>query len=99
MSQITIRRLDPLVVEGLKRRAVEAGHSMEEEIRRLLSEAILESGVTQQRIALERLSDTRKAIFGKRAFPDSSGEFRKMRAARTRSLNTWGMPQGRKRKI
>lgn len=41
MTQITIRRLDPAVVQGLKSRAAAAGHSMEQEARRILEEAVL----------------------------------------------------------
>lgn len=48
MTQITIRRLDPAVVQGLKNRASAAGSSMEQEARRILEEAVLPSraGVT-----------------------------------------------------
>ncbi len=45
MTQITIRRLDPAVVQGLKSRAATAGHSMEEEARRILEAAVLPSRV------------------------------------------------------
>jgi len=41
MTQITIRRLDPAVVQGLKTRAATAGHSMEQEARRILERAVL----------------------------------------------------------
>lgn len=41
MTQITIRRLDPAVVQGLKTRAAAAGHSMEQEARRILERAVL----------------------------------------------------------
>ncbi len=48
MTQITIRRLDQAVVQGLKNRASAASRSMEEEARRILEEAVLPSrdGVT-----------------------------------------------------
>jgi plasmid stability protein len=98
MTQITIRRLDPLVIEGLKKRAHDAGHSMEEEIRKILSETILETGLAEQRSALERLSATRKAIFGNRIFADSSVEFRKMRDERSRAVDAWASTQRRKRR-
>jgi len=98
MTQITIRRLDPAVIEGLKKRANDAGRSMEEEARKILSETVLESGVAQQRIGLERLNATRRAIFGDRVFPDSSDEFRKMRAERSRYIKEWALPRRRKRK-
>ena len=43
MSQITIRRLDAAVLQGLKARAATAGHSMEQEARRILEAAVLPS--------------------------------------------------------
>src|SRR5438309_4771687 len=98
MPQITIRRLEPIVIDGLKKRAAEAGHSMEEEARRLLSEAVLEAGLARQRAGLEKLVAAQKAIFGDKVFPDSSGEFRKMRDERTRQIEEWALPPRRKRK-
>jgi plasmid stability protein len=97
MNQITIRRLDPTVIEGLKKRAADAGRSMEEEARTILSEAVLEEQLARQRAALDRLIATRNAIFGDRIFPDSSGEFRKMRDERTKQIEEWALPK-RKRK-
>ena len=98
MTQLTIRRLDPVVIEGLKRRAVDAGVSMEEEARKILSDAVLEAGLAKQRKGLEKLVAARKAIFGDRVFPDSSGEFRKMRDERTRYIEQWSLPTRRKKK-
>lgn len=98
MPQITIRRLDPVVVEGLKSRAAAAGRSMEEEIRQILGDAVLETGLARQRAGLERLNATRKAIFGDRVFPDSSDEFRKMREERTRYIEQWALPRRRKQR-
>lgn len=43
MTQITIRRLDAAVVQGLKTRAATAGHSMEQEARKILEAAVLPS--------------------------------------------------------
>lgn len=43
MTQITIRRLDAAVIQGLKSRAATAGHSMEQEARRILENAVLPS--------------------------------------------------------
>ena len=98
MTQITIRRLDPVVIEGLKKRAAEAGRSMEEEARKILSEAVLAAGVARQRAALEKLIAARSAIFGDRVFPDSSGEIRKMREERARYLQELTRPPRRRRK-
>jgi plasmid stability protein len=93
MTQLTIRRLDKVVIDGLKKRAAAAGHSMEEEARRILSDAVIEAGIARQRAGLERLEATRKAIFGDRVFPDSSGEFRRMRDERTRQIEEWALPK------
>jgi antitoxin FitA len=98
MNQITIRRLDSSVIEGLKKRASAAGRSMEEEARTILSEVVLEEGLARQRAGLEQLIATRDAIFGDRVFPDSSGEFRKMRDERTKQIEEWALPR-RKRKL
>jgi plasmid stability protein len=97
MSQITIRKLDPSTIEGLKTRAAAAGRSMEEEARTILSEAVLAEGLARQRAGLKQLIATRDAIFGDRVFPDSSGEFRKMRDKRTKQIEEWALPR-RKRK-
>lgn len=96
MTQITIRRLDPLVVEGLRKRATSAGHSMEEEVRNILSETVLDAAIERQRLGLKRLEATRKAIFGNRVLPDSSGEIRRMRDERTRHLANLASPRRRK---
>jgi plasmid stability protein len=98
MTQLTIRRLDAVVIEGLKKRASDAGLSMEEEARKILSEAVLEAGLAKQRKGLEELRAARKAIFGDRVFPDSSGEFRKMRDERSRYIEQWALPRHRKKK-
>lgn len=39
MANLTIRKIDPAVKERLRVRAAQHGHSMEEEARRILSEA------------------------------------------------------------
>jgi antitoxin FitA len=54
MTQLTIRRLDQTVIDGLKKRAAAAGHSMEEEARNILREAIITADnrfVTAARLA------------------------------------------------
>ncbi len=40
MTSLTIRRLDPNVKERLRVRAAHRGHSMEEEVRRILEHAV-----------------------------------------------------------
>ncbi len=39
MASLTIRKLDPVVKELIRQRAAREGHSMEEEVRRILSAA------------------------------------------------------------
>jgi plasmid stability protein len=78
MTQITIRRLDAAVVEGLKSRAAAAGHSMEQEARHILERAVLPSrdGVGERlRLALrERMPATGDA------FTDSAPLLRQARS-------------------
>ncbi len=97
MTQITIRRLDPVVIEGLKKRAAGAGRSMEEEARRILSEAVADDQLERQRAWLKDMDKVRRRIFGDKVFPDSSEEIRRMREERTRYIKEWALPS-RKRK-
>ena len=92
MTQITIRRLDASTIERLKRRAAEAGHSMEEEIRHILSHAVDEERLHRQRAWLKDMAKVRRRIFGGKVAPDSSGQFRRMREARSRQIEQWALP-------
>jgi plasmid stability protein len=96
MTQLTIRRLDQTVIDGLKKRAAAAGRSMEEEARKILSEAIVETQIQRQRAGLKKLLAARKEIFGDKVLPDSSAEFRKMRDERTAINASWPSPQSKK---
>jgi plasmid stability protein len=98
MTQITIRRLDPGIIEGLKKRAAAAGRSMEEEARTILSNTVLEEQLARQRAWVEEMRKLQREIFGERVFPDSSGEFRKMRDKRTRQIEEWALPKKNKPK-
>jgi plasmid stability protein len=60
MTQLTIRRLDPSVIDGLKKRAAEAGRSMEEEARRILSDAVLDTQIAHQRAWLREMETRRR---------------------------------------
>jgi plasmid stability protein len=93
MTQLTIRRLDQTVIDGLKKRAAAAGRSMEEEARRILSEAVVDEQIQRQREWLAEMQAKRKQIFGDKVFPDSSDEFRKMREERTRYIEEWALPK------
>jgi plasmid stability protein len=96
MTQITIRRLDKLVIDRLKKRAAAAGRSMEEEARTILSEAVHDEQLTRQREWLKKIQGKRKELFGEKVFPDSSDEFRKMREERTRQIEEWALPRRHK---
>jgi plasmid stability protein len=58
MSTLTIRRLDSAVKERLRVRAAEHGHSMEDEVRRILSESC---GPV---VGPESLADIARRLFG-----------------------------------
>ncbi len=80
MTQITIRRLDAAVVQGLKTRAAASGHSMEQEARKILEAAVLPSrdGITERlRLAMAG----RKPAAGE-TFSDSAELVRQARAGR-----------------
>lgn len=58
MTTLTIRKIDPAVKERLRVRAARRGHSMEEEVRRILKDAC---GSTDQP---ETLADVAERLFG-----------------------------------
>src|SRR5882724_3998102 len=89
MTQLTIRKLDPLVIEGLKKRAAKAGRSMEEEARAILSGILLDERLARQRAWLKDMKETQKRLFGDKVFPDSTEIIRKMRDERTRINASW----------
>jgi plasmid stability protein len=89
MTQITIRRLDQAVIDGLKRRAAEAGRSMEEEARTILSKAVRDEQLARQRAWLKEMAEMRRRLFGDKIFPDSTPLIRKMRDERTRQNASW----------
>lgn len=77
MAQITIRQVDDAVVAGLRPRAAVAGHSMEQEARRILAAATVGDAEEVARRFRQRL-----AAFGGRQFSDSGDLVREMRDAR-----------------
>jgi len=86
MTQITIRRLDPLIIEKLKKRAADTGCSMEEEIRNILSDAVEHDGLARRLAWLKEMRELRQRIFGDKVFPDSTPIIRRMRPERTRQI-------------
>jgi plasmid stability protein len=98
MSQLTIRRLAPIVIEGLKKRAAAAGRSMEEEARTILSDAISDQQLARQRAWVKEMKVKRRELFGDQVFSDSSELFREMRDERTRQIEEWALPKGGVRK-
>lgn len=79
---MTIRNIDDVVMQALRRRAAAAGHSMEEEARRALAMAV---GVDRVR-ARARIDLARRALSGHR---DREAEklVREMRDERTGRLS------------
>lgn len=55
MASVTVRNVDPVIIERLKDRARRSGRSMEAEIRALLADA-----VRTRRDALERIDEIRR---------------------------------------
>jgi plasmid stability protein len=94
MSQLTIRRLTPTVIEGLKKRAAAAGRSMEEEARTILSDAVSDQQLAGQRAWLAQVKKKRQELFGDQIFSDSSEIFSEMRAERTRQIEEWALSKG-----
>jgi plasmid stability protein len=91
MSQLTIRRLAPTVIEGLKKRAAAAGRSMEEEARTILTEAVSDPQLARQRAWLTEVKKKRRELFGDQVFSDSSEMFSEMREERTRQIEEWAL--------
>jgi plasmid stability protein len=93
MSQLTIRRLAPTVIEGLKKRAAAAGRSMEEEARTILSDAVADQQLARQRAWVKEMKAKHKRLYGEKLFADSSSLFREMRDERTRQIEEWSLPK------
>jgi plasmid stability protein len=78
MNQITIRRLDAAIVQGLKTRAAAAGHSMEQEARKILEAAVLppREGIAERlRLAMATRTPRDTASYG-----DSARLLRQLRS-------------------
>jgi plasmid stability protein len=75
MGQMIIRQIDDAVLAALRRRAAEAGTSMEEEARRALAAAV---GL-DRRAASDRLEEIRKRI-GRISGADTLEDLRRDRA-------------------
>ena len=94
MTQLTIRRLNQTVIDGLKKRAAAAGRSMEEEARTILSEAVVDDQLERQRAWADRMKAKRHALFGDTVFSDSTDIIRQMRDDRTRVNASWMSSSG-----
>ena len=92
MTQLTIRRLDPRIIEGLKKRAAAAGRSMEEEARQILGDAVGDDQLARQRAGVKKLQSLRREIFGDRIQSDSTELIRRMRDERTEYLAKLASP-------
>jgi plasmid stability protein len=88
MGTITIRRLDDAVIDAIKRRAAEAGRSMEEEARQALQQAYPDDRLKRQREFAARMRDPAvRALLPKGNGVDSVEIIREMREERDRQLN------------
>jgi plasmid stability protein len=90
MAQITIRKLDDEIVKRLRIRAAEAGHSMEEEARRVLARSL---GVDRE--ALRERFRKLRAESGPPRGPSAVEMVREMRDRAPRGLS--GKPQRARR--
>jgi antitoxin FitA len=77
MAQLTVRQLDDVVAARLRERAAAAGHSMEQEVRDILTAAC-----ANPEVVLARLR-SRLASYGDRRFGDSGELVRAMRDERS----------------
>lgn len=87
MGTITIRRLDDAVIDAIKRRAAEAGRSMEEEARQALQQAYPSDQMRRQRECAARLREMHaKGLLPKGHGVDSVDIIREMREEREQQL-------------
>ncbi len=88
MGTITIRRLDDGVIEAIKRRAAEAGRSMEEEARQALTETYSQADRAKLRgEAVARLRDLHaRGLLPAARGADSVDIIREMREERDQQL-------------
>jgi plasmid stability protein len=88
MGTITIRRLDDTIVEAIKRRAAQAGRSMEEEARQALQQTYGEAGRARLRAeAVAHICDLHaRGLLPKGNGVDSVDIIREMREEREHQL-------------
>lgn len=87
MGTITIRRLDDAVIDAIKRRAAEAGRSMEEEARQALQQAYPSDQMKRQREFAARLREMHaQGLLPKGNGVDSVDIIREMREEREQQL-------------
>jgi plasmid stability protein len=87
MGTITIRRLDDAVIDAIKRRAAEAGRSMEEEARRALEQAYPSDQMKRQREFAAHLREMHvRGLLPKGNGVDSVDIIREMREERDQQL-------------
>jgi plasmid stability protein len=79
MATLTIRQLDDDVVARLRQQAAKAGHSMEQEVREILTHAT--RGVEREKV--REMLRAHLARFGDRVFSDSGELIREMRDERS----------------
>ncbi len=87
MATVTIRKLNDATVESLKARAKAAGRSMEEEVRRIITEQVNPTTSSPEKPS-ERFRRLRQELFGNRVLPSSLGVLREIREEDPTSSST-----------
>jgi antitoxin FitA len=68
MASVLVRDLDPAVVDRLKARAEENGHSLQKELKAILEIAAAQATWAEARVSVERV----RQMLGVRQFSDST---------------------------
>jgi plasmid stability protein len=88
MWQMTVRHLDPAVVQGLKVRAAAAGRSLEDEVRTILSDTVLKPQAGPSAWAKE-MHSKRREFSGGSVFAGSAAMFSPCHSERSRPPEEW----------
>jgi plasmid stability protein len=89
MWQMTVRHLDPAVVQGLKIRAAAAGRSLEDEVRTILSDTVLKPQVGPPSAWAKEMHSKRREFSGGSVFAGSAAVFSTIRSGRSRPADEW----------
>jgi plasmid stability protein len=89
MWQMTVRHLDPDVVQGLKIRAAAAGRSLEDEVRTILSDTVRKQQPLPQTAWSREMHSKRREFFGGSVFAGSDVVFSTIATERTSPAGEW----------